>query len=159
MMMYIDLMTCIIWRCMIYIRCDCWEILYMHVDVICWRRSVYFLNICSIRVFYRFNINRALQQPPYRKEKKQRVMKICLLFWFFFIGSGLKGIWIGEEVLNLDMRFFVVVVVVVVRLWYGGVDGCGGDDEDDSGGGYGLWSSVMVLLRVAVVESNGGGWK
>jgi len=46
MMMYIDLMTCILWRCMIYIRCDCWEILYMHVDVICWRRSVYFLNIC-----------------------------------------------------------------------------------------------------------------
>lgn len=50
------------WRCMIYIRCDCWEILYMHVDVICWRRSVYFLNLCFIRVFYRFNINRALQQ-------------------------------------------------------------------------------------------------
>jgi len=42
-MMYIDLMACILWRCMIYIRCDCWEILYMHVDVICWRRNVYFL--------------------------------------------------------------------------------------------------------------------
>jgi len=27
---------------------------------ICWRRSVYFLNICFIRVFYRFNRNRAL---------------------------------------------------------------------------------------------------
>jgi len=25
MMMYIDLMTCIFWRCMLYIRCDCWE--------------------------------------------------------------------------------------------------------------------------------------
>jgi len=23
MMMYIDLMTCIFWRCMTYIRCDC----------------------------------------------------------------------------------------------------------------------------------------
>jgi len=31
MMMYIDLMTCIFWRYMTYIRCDCWEILYMHV--------------------------------------------------------------------------------------------------------------------------------
>jgi len=25
-MMYIDLMTCIFWRCMTYIRCDCWWI-------------------------------------------------------------------------------------------------------------------------------------
>jgi len=31
MMMYIDLMTCIFWRCMTFIRCDCWGILYMHV--------------------------------------------------------------------------------------------------------------------------------
>ena len=31
MMMYTDLMTCIFWRCMTYIRCDCGEILYMHV--------------------------------------------------------------------------------------------------------------------------------
>jgi hypothetical protein len=28
------------------------------------RRSVYFLNICYIRVFYRFNRNRALQHAP-----------------------------------------------------------------------------------------------
>jgi len=31
MMMYIDLMTCVFWRCMTYIRCDCWWILYIHV--------------------------------------------------------------------------------------------------------------------------------
>jgi len=61
MMMYIDLMTCIFWRCMTFIRCDCWGILYMHVvSFFVWRRSVYFLNICFIRVFYRFNRNRAL---------------------------------------------------------------------------------------------------
>jgi hypothetical protein len=30
---------------------------------ICVRLSVYFLNICYIRVFYRFNRNRALQKP------------------------------------------------------------------------------------------------
>jgi hypothetical protein len=36
----------------------------MHVCLdfgFCVRRSVYFLNICYIRVFYRFNRNRALQ--------------------------------------------------------------------------------------------------
>jgi len=44
MTMYIDLMTCIFWGCMIYIRCDYWKILYMHVKIcFCWRRSVYFL--------------------------------------------------------------------------------------------------------------------
>ena len=32
---------------------------------ICWRRNVYFLNICIIRVFYRFNRSKALQQPPF----------------------------------------------------------------------------------------------
>ena len=26
-----EFMTCIFWSCMLYIRCDCWEILYMHV--------------------------------------------------------------------------------------------------------------------------------
>jgi hypothetical protein len=38
--------------------------IYMHVclDIgFCVRRSVYFLNICNIRVFYRFNRNRTLQ--------------------------------------------------------------------------------------------------
>ena len=62
MMMYIDLMTCIFWRCMTYIRCDCWWILYMHVVwILMWRHGVYFLNIYIIRVYYRFNRNRALQ--------------------------------------------------------------------------------------------------
>jgi len=62
MMMYIDLMTCIFWRCMTYIRCDCWWILYMHVVwILMWRRSVYFLNIYIIRVYYHFNRNKALQ--------------------------------------------------------------------------------------------------
>jgi len=60
-MMYIDLMTCIFWKCMTFIRCDCWGILYMHVVwIFVWRCSVYFLNRCFIRVFYRFNRNRAL---------------------------------------------------------------------------------------------------
>jgi len=61
--MYVDLMTCILWWCMIYIRCDCWELLQMHVVgfFFCWRCSVYFLNKCFIRVYYRFNWNRALQ--------------------------------------------------------------------------------------------------
>jgi hypothetical protein len=36
------------------------ENFYMHVCWILLRRSVYFLNICYIRVFYRFNRNRAL---------------------------------------------------------------------------------------------------
>jgi len=62
MMMYIDFMTCIFWRCMTYIRCDCWWILYVHVVwILMRRRSVYFLNIYIIRVYYRFNRNRALQ--------------------------------------------------------------------------------------------------
>jgi len=62
MLMYIDLMTCIFWRCMNYIRCDYWEFLYIHVVwILMWRRSVYFLNICCIRVFYRFNRSRVLQ--------------------------------------------------------------------------------------------------
>ena len=61
MMMYIDLMTCIFWRFMTYIRCDCWWILYMDVVwILMWRRSVYFLNIYIIRVYYHFNRNRAL---------------------------------------------------------------------------------------------------
>jgi len=63
MMMYIDLMACIFWRCMTYIRCDCWEILYMDVVwILMWRRRVYFLNIYIIRVYvyYRFNRNRTL---------------------------------------------------------------------------------------------------
>jgi len=61
MMMYIDLMTCIFWRCMTYIRCNCWWILYMHVvRILMLRCSVYFLNIYVIRVYYRFNRNRAL---------------------------------------------------------------------------------------------------
>jgi len=34
--------------------------LYMLYDI-CWRRSVYFLNKCFIRVFYRFSRNRVLQ--------------------------------------------------------------------------------------------------
>ena len=49
------------WRCMTFIRYDCWEILYMHVVwILMWRRSVYSLNIYIIRVYYRFNRNRAL---------------------------------------------------------------------------------------------------
>jgi hypothetical protein len=36
---------------------------YMHVEFLdCVRRSVYFLNICYIRMFYRFNRNMALQK-------------------------------------------------------------------------------------------------
>ena len=66
MILFINLMTCIFWRCMFYIRCDCWIILSMHVGVICWRRSVYFLNIWFIHVFYRFNRNRVLQFPTSR---------------------------------------------------------------------------------------------
>jgi hypothetical protein len=40
----------------------------LHIYIICMtvvilmRRSVYFLNICYIRVFYRFNRNRALHK-------------------------------------------------------------------------------------------------
>jgi len=61
MIMYIDLMTYVFWRCMTYIRCNCWWILYMHVVwIMMWRRSVYFLNIYIIRVYYRFNRNRVL---------------------------------------------------------------------------------------------------
>ena len=37
--------------------------LYVHAKIcFWWWRSVYFLNICFIRVFYRFNRNRALQK-------------------------------------------------------------------------------------------------
>jgi hypothetical protein len=39
------------------------EILYIYMHVVCLnfvRRSVYFLNICYIPVFYRFNRSRAL---------------------------------------------------------------------------------------------------
>jgi hypothetical protein len=44
------------------IRCAV-DILYMHDEFgFCLRRSVYFLNICYICVFYRFNRNMALQQ-------------------------------------------------------------------------------------------------
>ena len=67
--MYVDLMTCIFWRCMTYICCDCWWILYMHVVwILMWRRSVYFLNIYIIRVYYRFNRNRALHRMPELKK-------------------------------------------------------------------------------------------
>jgi len=44
MMMYIDLMACTLWRCMIYIRCDCSEFIYTcMLFEFCWWRSVYFL--------------------------------------------------------------------------------------------------------------------
>jgi hypothetical protein len=41
----------------------------MHVIWILLRRSVYFLNICFIRVFYRFNRNRALQIGQVEEDK------------------------------------------------------------------------------------------
>jgi len=36
-----------------------------HLDFLMCRRSVYFLNKCFIRVFYRFNRSRALQYQSY----------------------------------------------------------------------------------------------
>jgi hypothetical protein len=56
-------MVCICWR---YINCiPLWLLRYFIYAWWLWillRRSVYFLNICYIRVFYRFNRNRALQR-------------------------------------------------------------------------------------------------
>jgi hypothetical protein len=55
-------MACICWRYMICIRLTV-DIFYIFMMIL-WillRRSVYFLNICIIRMFYRFNRNRALQ--------------------------------------------------------------------------------------------------
>jgi len=47
-------------------------ILYMHVVwILMWRRSVYFLNICFIRVYYRFNRNKALHWAPPTSEEGQ----------------------------------------------------------------------------------------
>ena len=61
MMMYIDLMAWYfgdVW----FISAVSVENLYMHAKIcFCWWCSVYFLNICFIRVFYCFNRNRALQ--------------------------------------------------------------------------------------------------
>jgi hypothetical protein len=52
-----------IWRCMLFIRCDVFEkFLVCMLFGIYWRREVYFLNICIIHVFYRFNRSRALQR-------------------------------------------------------------------------------------------------
>jgi len=52
------------WRCMLYIPLrSCLNFYACYILVNFWRRSVYFLNKCFIRVFYRFNRNRALQIP------------------------------------------------------------------------------------------------
>jgi len=37
-----------------------------------WRRSVYFLNIYIIRVYYRFNRNRALQKSYVKIQLKRK---------------------------------------------------------------------------------------
>jgi hypothetical protein len=74
MMLIIDHGICIvwIWRCM-SISAATDEILYIYIYiyiyvcmtvVILMRRSVYFLNICYIRVVYRFNRNRVLHGWP-----------------------------------------------------------------------------------------------
>jgi len=50
------------WRCMLCIRCVVvW--IFMHVIFVekFWWRDFYFLNKCFLRVYYRFNRNRALQ--------------------------------------------------------------------------------------------------
>jgi len=44
-----------------------------------WRRNVYFLNICIIRVFYRFNRNRALHIQHIIKQRH------AILFYFNFV--------------------------------------------------------------------------
>jgi len=38
-----EFMTCIFWRCMLYIRCDFWEIFICMFFEVYWRRDVYFL--------------------------------------------------------------------------------------------------------------------
>jgi len=91
MMMYIDLMTCIFWRCMTYIRCDCWEILYTHVVwILMWRRSVYFLNIYIIRVYYRFNRNRVLQRSWWTQQHSE-VFQFTQNFKWKLLGLRIHG--------------------------------------------------------------------
>jgi len=72
MMMYIDLMTCIFWRCMTFIRCDCWGILYMHVVWI-WCEDVasiswiYALFACIIALI---EIGRYMKQRLFQMDLK-----------------------------------------------------------------------------------------
>ena len=92
MMMYIDLMTCIFWRCMTYIRCDYWWIVYMHVVwILMWRRSVYFLNICIIRGYYRFNRNRVLHVGIRVVVSLVRTSIRWILYWYAN-GHGLPSV-------------------------------------------------------------------
>jgi len=88
---------------------------------ICWRRNVYFLNKCFIRVFYRFNRSRVLHWslPMLWKQRLRRIWtrilkwhtlttrlaschevsflkksssKLSVLIWFFSWKLGLKSL-------------------------------------------------------------------
>jgi len=109
--MYVDLMTCILWRCMTFIRCNCWGILYMHaVWIIVWRRSVYFLNICFIRVFYRFNRNRVLQWLLWRF-----LLGVDKILWYYSVTMFWKINYacfgIIEEVASKSLYNCIICVI------------------------------------------------
>jgi len=61
----------------------CWDFYAYQLRFI-WRRDVYFLNIYYIRVFYRFNISRALQPPCRSEPPRRRRWSWAALFMFFF---------------------------------------------------------------------------
>jgi len=99
--------------------CDCWEILYMHVVwILMCRRSVYFLNIYIIRVYYRFNRNRALHD----RRGYPRMAWYLLVFISYAFGVLVAVLWLGVG----DLFYFInwimfddlrVLMMMYMRFW------------------------------------------